>query len=91
MQIVRETCTNEDLTSVSIHEQMQIAQSLGIRVGGADKAEEFAAELTKELGLSSGGVEEDEVGDDEATRIAIGGLPDFNLDADTFKHDNPAY
>ena len=60
-------------------------------VTGADKAEEFVAELTKELGLSSGGAEDDVVGDDEATRIAVGGFLDFNLDLDTFKHDNPSY
>ena len=91
MQTVRETGTTEDLTSVSIDEKMQIAQSMGIEVGGADKAEEYAAELTKELGLSSGGEDADEAGDDEATRIAAGGFPDFNLDPDTFTHDNPAY
>ena len=92
MQIVRETGTNEDLISVSIDEQMQIANSMGIEVGGADKATEFAAELTKELGLSSGGEEEEvEAGDDEATRIDEGGMPNFNLDPDTFKHVNPAY
>ena len=91
MQILRETGKNEDLTSVSIDEKMQIAQSLGIGVSGANKAEEIAADLTKELGLSSGGEEADEAGNDEATRITVGGLPDFNLDPDTFKHDNPAY
>ena len=53
MKNVRETGPTEDLTSVSIDEQMQIANSMGIEVGGADKAAEFAAELTKELGLSS--------------------------------------
>ena len=50
---------------------MQIEKSMGIEVGGADKAEEYAAELTKELGLSSGG-EEDAAGLDEAQRIAEG-------------------
>ena len=84
MQTVREIGTNEDLTSVSIDEQMQISWSIGIEVGGADKAEEFAAELTKELGLSSGGVEEEDAGEDEATIITDGGLPDFNLDPNTF-------
>ena len=79
MQTVRETGTDEDLTSVSIDEQMQIAQSMGIGVGGADKAEEFAAELTKELGLSSGEQGKSEIGDDEATRIAAGGMPEFQL------------
>ena len=69
---------------------MQIANSMGIEVGGADKAAEFAIELTQELGLSSGG-EEDEAGLDEAQRVAEGGMPDINLDASTFKHDNPAY
>ena len=54
------------------------------------KLHEFAAELTQELGLSSGG-EEDEVGLDEAQRVAEGGMPHNNLDASTFKHDNPAY
>ena len=38
MQIVRETCTYEDLTPVSIAEQIQIVNSMGIEVGGADKA-----------------------------------------------------
>ena len=69
---------------------MQIAQSMGIEVGGADKAELYAAELTEELGLGSGGAEED-IADDEATRIAAGGMPDFNLDPSTFQHANPAY
>ena len=91
MQIVKETGTNEDLISISIDEQMQIANSMGIEVGGEDKATEFAAELTKELGLSSGGEEEAEAGDDEATRIAEGGMPNFKLDPNTFKHVNPAY
>ena len=91
MQIVRETGTTKDLTLVSIDEQIQIAQSMGIEVGGADKAKEFAAEFTKELGLSSRGEDADEAGDDEATRIAAGGSSDFNLDPDTFKYDNPTY
>ena len=39
MQTVRETGNSEDLTSISIDEQMQIANSMGIEVGGADKAE----------------------------------------------------
>ena len=43
---------------------------MGIEVGGTDKAEEFGAELTKELGLSSWGEDADEAGDDESTRIA---------------------
>ena len=90
MKIVREIGSTEDLTSVSIDEQMQIANSMGIEVGGADKAAEYAVELTQELGLSSGG-EEDEAGLDEAQRVAEGGMPDINLDASTFKHDNPAY
>ena len=42
MKTVREIGTVEDLTSVSIDEQMQIAKSMGIEVGGADKAEEYA-------------------------------------------------
>ena len=48
MQTLRETGQTEDLNSVSIDEQMQIANSMGIEVGGVDKAAEFAAELTKE-------------------------------------------
>ena len=75
IKIVREIGSTEDLTSVSIDEQMQIANSMGIEVGGADRAAEFAAELTQELGFSSGG-EEDEAGLDEAQRIAKGGMPD---------------
>ena len=47
--------TPEDLTSISIDEQMQIAHSMGIEVGGADKDEQFAAELIHEMGLSSRG------------------------------------
>ena len=54
MQTVGETGPTEDLTSVSIDEQMQITNSMGIEVGGVDKATKFAVELTKELGLSSG-------------------------------------
>ena len=67
---------------------------MGIEVGGVDKAEEFATELTRELRLSSEGEDADvtdEAGDDEATRIAAGGIPDFNLDPDTFTYQNPAY
>ena len=90
MQTVREIGITEDLTSVSIDEQMQIANSMGIEVGGADKAAEYVAELTNELGLSSGG-KEVEVGVDEATRIAAGGMPYFNLDPDIFRHANLAY
>ena len=89
MKTVRETCTTEDLTSVSIDEQMQIANSMGIEVSGADKAAEYATELTNELGLNSGG--EEEAGVDEATRILEGGFSDFNLDPETFKHANPSY
>ena len=75
---------------------MQIANSMGIEVGGADKAAEFTAELTHELGLSSGGDEEEaeakaKSSTEEADMIAEGELPDFNLKLDTFKHDNPAY
>ena len=91
MKIVRETGPTEDLTSVSIDEQMQIANSMGIEVGGADKAAEFAAELTQKLGLSLGGEEDPETGDEESKRISEGGIPDFNLAPETFKHDNPAY
>ena len=58
IQTVRETGDSEDLTSISIDEQMQIAKSMGIEVGGADTAEQYAAELTQKMGLSSGGVEE---------------------------------
>ena len=93
MQTLRETGTNKELTSIFIAEQMQIAQSMGINVRGADKDEEYAAELTKELGLSSGGAEEvkRETGKDEENRIAAGGVHEFNLDTDTFMHDNPSY
>ena len=45
---------------------------MGIEVGGAGKAEEFAVELTIELGLSSGGEDADAATDDEATRIVAG-------------------
>ena len=38
MKTVREIGSNEDLTSVSIDEHMQIANSRGIEVGGANKA-----------------------------------------------------
>ena len=69
---------------------MQVANSMGIEVGDADKTAEFTANLTQELGLSSGG-EEDKAGLDEDQRIDEGGMPDINLDASTFKHDNPAY
>ena len=55
MKTVREIGSTEDLTSISTDEQMQIANSMGIEVGGADKAAQFAAELTQELGLSFGG------------------------------------
>ena len=89
MQTVREIGISEDPTSVSIDEKMQITNSIGIEVGGADKAVEFAGELTKELGLSSGG--EEKASDDEATRIAEGGMTNFNLNPDTFKHANPAH
>ena len=58
MKIVREIGSTEDLTSVPIDEHMEIANSMGIEVGGADKAAEFAAELTQELRLSSGGEED---------------------------------
>ena len=94
MQTVRETSTTEDLTLVSIDEQMQIAHSMGIEVGGAEKAEEYADELTKELGLISEGEYADvadEAGNDEATRIASGGFPYFNLDPDIFTDQNPVY
>ena len=60
MKTVRETGHNEDLTSISIDEQMQIAKSMGIEVGGADKAEQYSAELTQEMGLSSGGDKEED-------------------------------
>ena len=49
MQTEREIGHTEDLTSIFIDEQMQIAHSMGIEVGGADKAEQFAAELTHEM------------------------------------------
>ena len=67
---------------------MQIANSMGIEVGGADKVAKFAAELTQELGLSSGGAK-DEAGLDNAQRVAEGSIPNINLDVSTFKHDNP--
>ena len=38
---------------------MQIANSMGIEVGGADKADQYAAELTYEMELSSGGDKEE--------------------------------
>ena len=87
MKMVRETGPTEDLTSVSIDEQLQIATTMGIEVGGA----EFATELTKELGLSSGGEEDPEAGDKESKRISEGGMPNFNLDPDTFKHNNQSF
>ena len=51
MKTIRETGTTEDLTFVSIDEQMQIAKSMGIEVGCADKAAEFVVELTNESGV----------------------------------------
>ena len=68
---------------------MQIAHSMGIEVGGADKSEQFAAELTQEMELSSGGdKEESETAEEEsaaeARRIVEGGLPNFNLNPETF-------
>ena len=96
IKIVREIGHPEDLTSISIDEQTQIANSMGIEVGGADKAEQYAAELTQEMELSSGGdteeaetVEEDNA--KEAGRIAEGGLPNFNLNPETFQHANTTY
>ena len=77
MKTVREIGPSEDLTSVSIDEQMQIANSMSIEVGGADKAAEFANKLTQELGLSSGGEEDPETGDEESKRIAEGGMSRF--------------
>ena len=96
MKIVRETGYSEDLTSISIDEQMQIAHSMGIEVGGADKAEQFAAELTQEMELRSGGDKEEteatkEERAEEARRIDEGGLPNFNLNLETFQHDNTTY
>ena len=91
IQIVRKAGTDEELTFVSIAEQMQIVQSMGIEVEEENKAEDFAAELTKELGLNSWGAEEEDVGEDEATRIVDGGMPNFNLDPNIFQHDNLAY
>ena len=38
---------------------MQIANSMGIEVGGADKAEQYADVLTQEMELSSGGDKEE--------------------------------
>ena len=69
---------------------MQITQSMGIEVGGANKYEHYATELTEELGLGSGWAEEDDA-DDEATRIAAGGMPKFNLDLSTFQHANTTH
>ena len=95
MKTVREIGQDEDLTFIYVGEQMQIAQSMGIEVGGADRAELYAVELTEELGLDSGGaVEEatdDEATNDEATRISAGGMLDFNLDPSTFSRVNPTY
>ena len=51
MQTVRETGNSEDLTLISIDEQMQIAKSMGIEVGGADTAEKYAAEITQVNGI----------------------------------------
>ena len=92
MKTVRETGHHEDLTSISID-----ANSMGIEVGGADKAEQYAAELTQEMKLSSGGdkekneVDEEEDSAEEAMRIAEGGLSNFNLKPETFQHANTAY
>ena len=65
-------------------------------MGGAYKAEQYAVELTQEMELSSGGdkeeaetAEEDSV--EEARRINEGGLPNFNLNPETFQHANTAY
>ena len=96
MQPVRETGDSEDLTSISIDEQMQIAKSMGIEVGGAETAEQYTTELTQEMGLSSGGVEgeaeaEEDGSAEEARRIVEGGLPNFNLNPETFQHANTAY
>ena len=89
MKTVRETGYPKDLTSISIDEQMQIANSMGIEVGGAYKDEQYAAELTQEMELSSGGDKEDSA--EEARRIAEGGLPNFNLNPETFQNANTAY
>ena len=74
----------------------KIAISMGIEVGGADKAKQYAAELTQKIELSSGGdkeeaetVEEDSA--EEERMIAEGGLPNFNLNPETFQHANTAY
>ena len=96
MKIVRKTGHSEDLTSISIDEQMQIAHSMGIEVGGADKAEQYAVELAHEMELSSGGDKEEvepseEDNAEEAMRIVEGGLPNFNLNPETFQHANTAY
>ena len=96
MKTVREIGHPEDLTSISIDEQMQIANSMGIEVGGANKAEQYVAELTHEMELSSGGDKEEaetaeEDNAEEARRIAEGGLPNFNLNPETFQHANTSY
>ena len=71
---------------------------MGIEVRGADNVEQYEAELTQEMELSSGGDEEeaeaedeDEDNAEEARRIAEGGLSNFNLNHETFHHANTAY
>ena len=97
MKTVRKNGHPEDLTSISINERMQIANSMVLEVGGADKAEQYAAELTQEMELSSGGdkeeaeAEKEEDSGEEARRIAEGGLPNFNLNPANFQHINTAY
>ena len=99
MKTMRETGQPEDLTLISIDEQMQIANSMGLEVGGANKSEQYAAELTQEMELSSGGdkegveaeVEEEEDSSEESRRITEGGLPNFNLNPETFQHANTSY
>ena len=62
---------------------------------GPDKVQKIAAELTQELGLTSGGTEEEmkdvDANEDDTERIAAGGMPNFNLDPGTLSHENLAY
>ena len=90
MKTVRETGYSEDLTSISIDEKMQIAHSMGIKVGGADKAEQFVADLTQEMKLISGEIRkklklQKNKEAEEARRIAEGGLP---ISTSTQRHSN---
>ena len=60
----------------------------------ADKVLQDEAELTPVLGLNSGEADEemkDTCEDEDGTKIiAVGGMPDSNIDPGTFFYENPA-